>query len=54
MAIVNHAFMAGLHESYRHIGTHSTKTNHANLHLRSPMSETVYSARLFQRQSQGL
>jgi hypothetical protein len=53
MAIVNHALMAGLHESYRHIGTHSTKTNHANLHLGSPISETVYTARLFPQQSQG-
>jgi len=43
--------MACLHESHRHIGTHSTKTDHAKLHLSSPMSETVHTASLFHQQS---
>src|SRR5262249_54899851 len=49
MAIVNDAFMTSVHESHRHIGTHSTKTDHAKLHLLSPTSEaddiTKYSTR---------
>src|ERR1700730_6033370 len=36
MAIINDALMAGPHESRRHIGTHSTKTEHAKLHWRAP------------------
>src|SRR5580700_2368936 len=44
MAIINDAFVAGLHEPHRHIGAHSTKTDHAKLHLRSPMNETDHPA----------
>jgi hypothetical protein len=36
-----------LHESHRHIGAHSAKTDHAKLHLRSPRSEPDHLASSF-------
>src|SRR5262249_51161884 len=40
VAVIDDTFMAPLHEADRHIGTHSTKTDYAKLHLTSPTSET--------------